>query len=367
MSNLEVGALCELALQGLVPMFETKQQLFCFTRKRTPKGLVRQGLSPRYTIITLLGLRKAEVAGLSSPIDIGPVLGRLLQNTAWINNLGDLGLLVWLCALESPDRAKEVQSRLIDKGTLERFREPHEGRTTELAWFLSGLAHAALAMPPQGPDLRELASRIYGVLCQNQGKTGIFRHLGMRTLSGVSRGRLGCFADQVYPIYALTQFARAFNVPAALQMARSCAEAICRLQGPQGQWWWHYDSTTGTVLGRYPVYSVHQHGMAPLALFAVADALRADFTTPIYRGLQWIAAQNELGRELRDQSASIIWRCIQHGNKFKENVRKISSLCGWGGVGQDVEDLEVNYECRPYELGWLLYAFAGRSRTSTAL
>jgi hypothetical protein len=23
-------------------------------------------------------------------------------------------------------------------------------------------------------------------------------------------------------------------------------------------------------------------------------------------------------------------------------------------------ELEVRYECRPYELGWLLYAFAGK-------
>jgi len=147
-------------------------------------------------------------------------------------------------------------------------------------------------------------------------------------------------------------------------MARSCAEAISRLQGPQGQWWWHYDSITGRVFGKYPVYSVHQHGMAPMALFAIAEATRLDFTEPIYKGLQWITRENELSCELEDEAANLIWRCIYHGNKFKENIRRVLTLYGsWGDRGS-LEDLRVNFECRPYELGWLLYAFAGRARAA---
>jgi len=363
--NLDVRHLCELALNGLVPMFKPEKQLFCFSRKRTPQGLVRQGLSHRYTIITLLGLRQCEATGLSSPIDIEAVLRHLLKDTAWINNIGDLGLLLWLCALVSPDRLSEVHAGVVREGVLERFPEPHEGRTTELAWFLSGLAHATLAIPQQALDLRGLAFQVYELLRQNQGEWGIFRHLSKRTIAGILRGRLGCFADQVYPIYALTQFARAFNVQAALEMARSCAEAISRLQGPQGQWWWHYDSITGRVYGKYPVYSVHQHGMAPMALFAVAEATRLDFTEPIYKGLQWITGKNELGCELRDEAASLIWRCIYHRNKFKESFSRVLTLYGSRRDGESLKDLGVNFECRPYELGWLLYAFAGRARATS--
>ena len=361
-ANPHVGRLCELALNGLVPMFNPEKQLFCFTRKRTPQGLVQQGLSRRYTIMALLGIRKCEAAGLSSSINIAPVLEGLLEDTrAWINNLGDLGLLLWLCALASPERLKEGHADLVREGALERFSELHEGRTTELAWFLSGLAHAALAVPQEALDLGGLAFQAYEVLSQNQGESGIFRHLGKRTVAGILRGRLGSFADQVYPIYALTQFAQAFKVEAALEMARSCAEAISRLQGPQGQWWWHYDSISGQIYGKYPVYSVHQHGMAPMALFAVGEATRLDFTKPIYNGLQWITGKNELGCDLRDEAAGLVWRCVQHGNKFKRNLRTALALYGLGGDGQSLKGLGVNFECRPYELGWLLYSFAGRA------
>jgi len=364
-ANPDVGHLCELALNGLVPMFDPDKQLFCFTRKKTPQGLVLQGLSHRYTLITLLGLRQYEAAGFSSPIKVEAVLDRLLRDNAWINNVGDLGLLLWLCALVSPKRLMETIAGLVREGALERFRELHEGRTTELAWFLSGLAHATLALPQEALDLRGPSFQTYEVLRHNQGTSGIFRHLGKRTLAGIVRGRLGCFADQVYPIYALTQFARAFKVESALEMARSCAEAISRRQGPQGQWWWHYDSVSGRVHGKYPVYSVHQHGMAPMALFAVAEATRLDFTEPIYKGLQWISGRNELGCELRDEAANLIWRCIYHGNQFKENLRLVLSLHGPKRDGESLEDLRVNYECRPYELGWLLYAFAGRTRATS--
>ena len=75
----------------------------------------------------------------------------------------------------------------------------------------------------------------------------------------------------------------------ALQNSLQCANAICNLQGPLGQWWWHYDSMTGRVAERYPVYSVHQHAMAPMALFAAQDACNADFREPNLQraGVDW--------------------------------------------------------------------------------
>ena len=58
------------------------------------------------------------------------------------------------------------------------------------------------------------------------------------------------------------------------------------------------------------MYSVHQHAMAPMALFAAQDACNADFREPIYKGLEWIGGANELQQDLEDKSASVIWRCI---------------------------------------------------------
>ena len=76
----------------------------------------------------------------------------------------------------------------------------------------------------------------------------------------------------MYPIQALARLHRSADDPEALAVAGTVAGAICSAQGAGGQWWWHYDSRTGAVVEGYPVYSVHQHAMGPMALLDLADA-----------------------------------------------------------------------------------------------
>jgi hypothetical protein len=355
----ELRQLCELAVDGLVPMFDADQNLFCYRRKLAGRDLIREGVSHRYSMIALLGLLKCEAAAIASPINIRNVLNRLIENDDWIDNIGDLGLLLWLCALASPEHLGKVCSKFDLRQALERFPQAREGRTTELAWFLAGIAHAVLASPQHFNALSGPALQTYNLLKGNHGRFGIFGHLaGARTLTGRLRGHIGCFADQVYPIYALVRFAAAFGDGTALEMARSCAEAICRLQGPEGQWWWHYDSLCGRVFERYPVFSVHQDGMAPMALLALAEATRCDFSEPIYKGLRWITGVNELSRDLRDRSSNIIWRSIYPESKYKRYLTGALTFIGHHNATEHVENPTIKLECRPYHFGWLLYAFA---------
>lgn len=342
-------------------MLDAERQLFCYRFNQTHVGLVQEGVSHRYTIMAILGLQQYETAGFNSSIEFRTLANKLIQDTAWINNIGDAGLLLWLCASVSPERLKDLCSRFDLPTALVRYREARVVRTTELAWFLTGLSHALLGSPQQLSSLTALAVTTFRLLKENQGKHGIFGHLARkRSLAGVIRGNIGSFADQVYPIYAMVRFAQACNVQPALKLAQACADSICGVQGPLGQWWWHYDSSTGKVVEKYPVYSVHQDGMAPMALFALADATGLDFNSQIYRGLTWITGQNELHYDLQDASAHLIWRCLYHGEKYKI---LLSRALGLSGVLEDrvsVEDLKVLFECRPYHLGWLLYAFSGR-------
>src|SRR6202044_811249 len=60
----DLRELTSLALQGLVSMFDPEKQLFCDRLFRGEQGYVREGLSPRYTLMTLLGLREMERAGV---------------------------------------------------------------------------------------------------------------------------------------------------------------------------------------------------------------------------------------------------------------------------------------------------------------
>ena len=360
LGSADIRELKTLALSGVPSMLNREKQLFCYKLRRTETGLVQEGLSRRYTMMTLLGLQECANRGMQLPADIKQIFANMLLDTSWIDNLGDLGTLLWTCAALSPERVRDVSSSLEVEGALGRFPEASEGRTTEIAWFLSGLAHVHLA----GLDdacFEAIAAKTFELLVNNQGAHGFFRHLARRaTLAGVVRGRIGSFADQVYPIYALTQFGRAYGVPSAMQRAKACADAICRAQGELGQWWWHYDASTGRVAQRYPVYSVHQDGMAPMALFALGEAMKLDFSAPILKGLAWIYGDNELNRDLRDESAAVIWRSIYRPKDWKKYRDEIGEYVSPGMASKPVENLTILFECRPYHLGWLLYAFAGR-------
>jgi len=84
---------------------------------------------------------------------------------------------------------------------------------------------------------------------------------------------------------------------------------FCEAQGSIGQWWWHYDSSTGRISGRLPVFSVHQHAMGPMALLALGETIRSDFSPWIHKGLQWIN-RNELAFDMEDRTVNVVWRSI---------------------------------------------------------
>ncbi len=354
-----IGKLRELAMAGVLRMFNREAQLFCHRLRRSASGIVQEGISHRYTMMTLMGLHRCEESGMEPPVDVRQVLGGILEDTRWIDNIGDLGLLLWVCALVSPERLRDLERREDITGALSRYREAVEGRTTELAWFLSGLSHASTAGGDRA-GLKESSVQAYQLLKKNQGDQGFFGHMARNgCLAGILRGHIGSFADQVYPIYALTEFGKAYGATAAIEAARSCAEAICRAQGSRGQWWWHYDARNGRIVERYPVYSVHQHGMAPMALFAVGEATQADFTRWIYAGLRWISETNEVGRDLREQADKLIWRSVYPASVSKRYLNRARTLLESGYEEEATEKPGIKWECRPYELGWLLYAFAG--------
>lgn len=352
--------LLDLALSGLVAMFDPESQLFCSRRWLGHTGLVNEGLSRRYTMISLLGLLQSEANGWPARLDHTAVLRGLLTDTRGLDNVGDLGLLLWLCALAHPKSIIDSSAVLNLRDVFKRYPDARQGSTMELAWFLAGLAHRKLSR--NACDESHTAFEVYTLLTANQGPHGIFGHsASYGSVSGLLRGHIGSFADQVYPIYALAKFAQAFGVPPALEAARRCGEAICRMQGPSGQWWWHYDARRGRLLERYPVYSVHQDGMAPMALFALGEATQSDFRESIYKGLAWISGNNELGRDLRDTSSGVIWRSIYRPASWTQRCDEVREFLRPCRSPEAIDDPKILFECRPYHLGWLLYAFAGRA------
>ena len=63
-----------------------------------------------------------------------------------------------------------------------------------------------------------LARQTYTLLQSNQGRHGLFGHMAKwRSLAGAVRGRVGSFADQVYPVFAMAHFGQVFGMKEALQ------------------------------------------------------------------------------------------------------------------------------------------------------
>jgi len=349
----------QFAARGLEQMFDREKQLFCFTLRQAEGHMVREGLSPRYTMMTLLGLHRFERAGEKSPVEILPSLERMMSDTSWIDNIGDLGCLLWTCGVIAPEHYAQLVEKLDARHALDHYLDAKQGTTMELAWYLTGLCHGLNSGEAQLRDLAEPARATYGLLTANQGAKGVFGHMARASsLAGRLRGKVGSFADQVYPIYAFSQFGKFTGEQEPMLRAMDCARTICEHQGPFGEWWWHYDSATGAIAETYPVYSVHQDGMAPMALYALSDVTGTDFSNWIGKGLEWIRGNNDLSCDMRSESAQVIWR-----NFYLPGAQRLvrQVLGASREPGQvPVEKLKVNHECRPYELGWALYGLAGR-------
>jgi hypothetical protein len=355
--QLDIPALNDLALRSLVSLFEEKEKLFSRYVTLTERGLHREGTSRKRTIIALLGLQRLAESGAAAPVNVASIRNVILGDTSWVRSVGDLGLLTWLTAECVPERLGMLLNKLDFGKALGTYSDGHEARTTELAWFLAGIAHARLACPGTLPDLTDVAVDAYHLLQDNQGESGIFGHSASSNFFQQSfRKRFGTFADQIYAIYAFTIFARAFEIEEPLASALGCANAVRALQGEMGQWWFLYDKRACRVVNRYPVFSLHQDGIAPLGLLALGEATGQSFHESIYKGLSWIAGTNELGRDLRNRDRVLIWDSIGPKRRITNYWEAALSLMDIS-CGPQAENLRIQYEARPDHFGWLLYAF----------
>ncbi|MFQ5428663.1 MAG: hypothetical protein ACE5E1_00005, partial [Phycisphaerae bacterium] len=171
------------------------------------------------------------------------------------------------------------------------------------------------------------------------------------------------FADWVYPVHALSHYGMAVRDERILEIVRHSADHLCRMQGPDGQWWWHFDSRTGRVIEPYPVYAVHQDAMAPMALFSAEEACRTDYAPAIRRGLQWLIEPPETDQSLFDREAGVIWRkvCRREPGKLSRVLQAAASAvhprCRAPGLDLLFRPGRIDFESRPYHMGWLLYTW----------
>ena len=354
----QVFRLLRAGQRGLPWAYDRRSGEFAQTVRRAdgPDGMTprREGTSLRYAAIAALGIgrldlgdQRAVLAGATAA-DLVCATGVRAEKQS---DPGAVALAAWAAAEVSGADDQRLFSRLD--------AELSGGRplpTVDLSWMLT----AAVAAGGVGGSLA-VAEQATSRLLDTQGAKGIFPHMSPAGSQNRWRRHVGSFADQVYPIQALARAYRVSGDPVALDAAEATAQRLCELQGPAGQWWWHYDMRTGDVVERFPVYSVHQHAMAPMALFDLADAGGTDRTREIVGGLRWLDSHPEVDEELVVDRA--IWRKVGRREPAKA-ARKLSAVTtavrrGWHVPGLDraFPADRVDHECRPYELGWLLYAW----------
>lgn len=362
-----VRPLIRLSLRGLERMWLKERGLFCFTLRDGEKGPRPEGVSLRYTAITLLGLHRLSKSGWPVPFDLDEMLERSIGGLETTRNIGNVGLVLWACA-ERAGRVDPRISAVIDRhGSFHQEAGNGVYATTELAWLLIGLIAAAeVSSGPERAKLDGMAQLAYRLLRRNfSGESGLFAFSTQLANGWLRplRSRLGFFDGQVYGIYAFAQYAKRFSDSEALAQAKRCAERICDAQGDLGEWSWHYNTLRGRVVDRYPVYAVHQHGMAPLALKGLAAVSMEDYRFEIERGLGWLFGKNPLGFQFVDERNAVIWRSMRRRPPISKAIylNKLVSFVGptgWLSAFDQSALFMIDRECRPYELGWLLFAFA---------
>ena len=384
-----IRKLRSIAVHSLARMYHPEERLFAFRLRKNGNGEALEGVSHRYTAMVLIGLAGEspevvkEVLGKHSRED---VCERLLQDIHQMNNLGDVAIITWAARAIGHARASEAI------GALRRMEPGHRPYPTmDLSWALSALTAG-------GNDATDnsLADNIAEVLLASfNWESGVFRRWSQGCKVSRLRAHASCFADFVYPILALSHYHLATGNPKALETAVCCAEHMCQQQGEEGQWWWYYDARTGRVLEQYPVYAVHQDAMAPMALFALAkasgrsynsaqdacartprparDGVLGDYSESIEKGLHWLVNPAEVTESLIDMERYVIWRKVARREPrrivrgLQAGLSCLHPRLGIPGVDALFPASSIDYETRPYHMGWILYAWSSNNETKSKM
>jgi len=268
-----------------------------------------------------------------------------------------LGMALWVGARFDIEPAgwliDRVEAILGDRQRLQRLS------AQDLGMLLSGCTALALRESQRWRAAAEVLSLMLRDHLHNP-----VSHLFYNQSIGYRR-RFASFASQVYSILALYQFADAFGVEWALDIANGAAQRTIQLQGPRGEWGWLYYVPNAKVVDFYEIYSVHQHGMAPAFLHCAVEHGVPGAREALVKGFLWLFGDNEMGVSMLRPKSQMFYRSqvrkAELGSARRRARRAVfNAILGRGDHVARHRGLLLRPECRSYELGWILWSFGAR-------
>ncbi len=358
-AHVSPRTLVPLALDGLGRMWDPARRLLLTRIVDGREVRTDDYLAARYCVMASLGLHRARLAGHAVPVEPALLLSRGLE-AGGTEALDALAMGLWADCELGTDHAAHLLPGLLDRVRAPERRNRSIGRP--LAWALEALSrHHERTGDAGARAAAESLARFALERCHHP-ETGLFTHV-------VSpRGPLGplpwlppqaLFSTQIYWVHALTTYARIFDDTRALEVAVGVMRRLIALRDTHFGWVWRYDAARGEVPEPFPIYAVHQHGMAPMALHGLAGLGALEALPTLRESLRWLG-ENQMGVDMVDRANAQVHRSIRRAFP----VNRLSYTAGRLPFLQPLTRrpgfLRVNASCRPYELGWLLYAWAGR-------
>jgi hypothetical protein len=361
----QLDDLADLALDVLPAMVDEDTGLFSHKTTVVDGEYVNARPNVLYSTVTLVGLLEQRRKPADAVMPIGPALdsAHSAVGAPTVGNAACANLL-WASVLAEDPRGEVLLARLLEV-------TPNERATAELGQILYGLVIGARAYPAQ----RDAAMRVahacaVELLARFSPEGRVFSAFPRRRMPRRSllEGRLTSFASQVYPLHGLAALYLMTEAPPPRELAL-VANRIVDCQGALGQWWWMYSNRAPRIVEGYPVYSVHQDGMAFLGLVELDRLGVGNYWDALALGLDWLAGANELEVDMVDRSPGLINRCIQRTGSDADGRYGLSGAGYTRALGRSLAPgmfdgaasagaggFEVLRECRSYHLGWLLYA-----------
>jgi len=264
--NKMVTCLCDTAKRGLVRYYSEPIQIMPHTAKLGSNGEWQpSGDSVRYAAISQIGIERWVRQHPEDRAALPDLWLAITNRLDRVDDIGDMALCLWAGMESGADNGRLFAEGLVRLWAAQRAR----CNAVEAAWVLTAATQAM-----QGDErLKSLIEKVATEALHDlrglfNEKHSLFQRNARPGAGNMIHRRVACFADQVYPIVAMTLYGSALNDAECLGMAAAAVEQICRYQGALGQWQWHYDVPGGRVCEEYPVFSVHQDGMAPMAILA---------------------------------------------------------------------------------------------------